>query len=160
MGKSPNKSIIFVVILAGIIIPGVAMGFRPFQICLFSEVNAMVTLNGKPVAGAEVVRTANELDSKVYTEKAITDENGHFHFDALYVFSLRKFIPTQPMVEQHMTISYLGKDYMGWQHTKNGYGHNQEIDDDKPLNLKCELSDDPSLKYQEVAGNIKGICYW
>ena len=139
---------------------GVVMGFRPFQICMFSEVNAVVTLHGKPVAGAEIVRTSNELDSKVYTEKTTTDAQGRFHFNALWVFSLRNFIPVEPMVEQHITIYYQNQEYMGWQTSKGNYGHNDELDDNKPLNFTCELSEEPTLKYQEVARNIEGICKW
>ena len=135
------------------------MAFRPFQICMFSEVNAVVTLQGKPVAGAEIIRTSNELDSKVYTEKTTTDAQGRFHFDALWVFSLSGFIPAEPMIIQHMTLKYQGVEYMGWQHVKNGYGHNHELTGNKPLNLTCELSDEPLLKYQSM-GNIKGICKW
>ena len=150
-----------IVTLTRLLKVGIVMGFRPFQICMFSEVNAVVTLHGKPVAGAEIVRTSNELDSKVYTDKTTTDAQGRFHFNALWVFSLRHFMPLlHPMVEQHITIYYQGKAHMGFDHSKNGYGHNEELDDDKPLNFTCELSDEPSIKYQEVAGNIKGICKW
>ena len=127
---------------------------------MFSEVNAMVTLHGKPVVGAEIVRTSNELDSTVYTEKTITDAQGRFHFDALWVFSLRNFIPAEPMIKQHINIYYQGQEYMGWLAVKGNYGHNDELDDDKPLRFTCELSEEPSIKYQEVAGNIKGICKW
>jgi hypothetical protein len=151
--------IVLVVIFTSILIPGVAMGFRPFQICMFSEVNAVVTLHGKPVTGAKIVRTSNELDSKVYTEQTTTDAQGRFHFDALWVFSLRHLIPAQPMVEQHITIYHAGKEYMGWQHTKNGYGHNDELDHNKPLAFTCELGDEPTLKYQ-MMGNVEGICKW
>ncbi len=149
-----------VVTLSSLLLPGVAMGFRPFQICMFSEVNAVVTLHGKPVVGAEIVRTSNELDSKVYTEKTTTDAQGRFHFDALWVFSLRQFIPAEPMVEQHITIYYQDKEHMGFDHSKRGYGHNDELDDGKALNFTCELSEEPAMKYQEVAGPIDGICKW
>ena len=135
------------------------MGFRPFQICMFSEVNAVVTLHGKPVAGAEIVRTSNELDSTVYTDKTTTDAQGRFHFDARWIFSLRQLMPFQPMVKQHITIYYAGGEYMGWQHSKNGYGHNDELDHNKPLNFTCELSEEPTLKYQ-MMGNVEGICKW
>ena len=135
------------------------MGFRPFQICMFSEVNAVVTLHGKPVVGAEIVRTSNELDSKVYTEKTITDAQGRFHFDALWVFSLRNFIPLNPMIKQHINIYYQHQEYMGWLGFKGNYGHNDELDDNKSLIFTCELSEEPTLKYQ-TRGNIKGICKW
>ena len=148
-----------VVTLSSLLLPGVAMAFRPFQICMFSEINAVVTLNGKPVIGAEIVRTSNELDSKVYTEKTTTDEQGKFHFAALWVFSLRNWIPMEPMIEQHITITNQGIEHQGWFGVKNNYGLNDELDDNKPLNLTCELSDEPSLKYQS-RGNIKGICKW
>ena len=152
--------IVRVVIFTSILIPGVAMGFRPFQICMFSEVNAVVTLHGKPVAGAKVVRTSNELDSKVYTEKTTTNDQGRFHFDALWVFSLRNWIPANPMIEQHINIYYQDKEYMGWSASKGNYGHNDELDDNKPLKLLCELSEEPIMKHQEGRGPIDGICRW
>ena len=152
--------IVRVVIFTSILIPGVAMGFRPFQICMFSEVNAVVTLHGKPVTGAEVVRTSNELDSKVYTEQTTTDAQGRFHFDALWKFSLSNWIPANPMISQRMNISYKGREYMAWWHSKRDYGHNDELDDNKPLNFTCELSEEPTMKHQEVAGPVDGICKW
>ena len=136
------------------------MGFRPFQICMFSEVNAVVTLQGKPVVGAKIVRTSNELDSKVYTEQTTTDDQGRFHFDALWVFSLRNFIPAEPMVAQRIIIHYQNHEYMAWWHTKRNYGHNDELDDNKPLKFSCELADEPTMKHQEVAGPVDGICKW
>ena len=136
------------------------MGFRPFQICMFSEVNAVVTLHGKPVAGAEIVRTSNELDSTVYTEKTTTDAQGRFHFDALWVFSLRHFTPLNPMVFQRMAMHHQGHEYLGWDAVKGNYGHNDELDDNKPLKLLCELSEEPIMKHQEGRGPIDGICRW
>jgi hypothetical protein len=136
------------------------MGFRPFQICLFSEVNAVLTLQGKPVAGAEIVRTANQLDSKVYTDKTTTNAQGRFHFAARYIFSLSNFIPAEPMISQRVTIHYQGREYLGWRYSKHNYGHNGELDHDKPIKLTCELTEEPTLKYQERRGNIEGICKW
>ena len=136
------------------------MAFRPFQICMFSEVNAVVTLHGKLVAGAEIIRTSNQLDSKVYTEKTTTDAQGRFHFNALWVFSLSGFIPANPMVAQKMTIQYLGKETLAWKSSKGNYGHNDELDDNKPLVFTCELSDEPTMRHQRVSRPVKGICKW
>ena len=149
-----------IVTLTRLFIAGVVMGFRPFQICMFSEINAVVTLNGKPVIGAEIVRTSNELDSKVYTEKTTTDEQGKFHFAALRVFSLRNWIPMEPMIYQHMDILCQGREHLGWVGMKRNYAHNDELDDNKPLKLSCELSEEPNMKHQEGRGPIDGICRW
>jgi hypothetical protein len=160
MKKKSYALFILIGTLFVITIPGVTMGFRPFQICLFSEVNAVLTLQGKPVAGAEIVRTANQLNSKVYTDKTTTDAQGRFHFAARYIFSLSNFIPAEPVIVQRMTIHYQGEKYLGWEGVRSNYGKNNELDGDKPIKLTCELTEEPTLKYQERRGNIEGICKW
>ena len=66
----------------------------------------------------------------------------------------------EPMIYQHMAILYQGREHLGWVGMKRNYGHNDELDDNKPLIFTCELSEEPALKYQEVGGNKEGICKW
>jgi len=134
------------------------MGLFDFmKVCLFSEVNGVVTLEGKPVAGAEIVRTA-EINDKPYTDKTVTDENGRFHFDAMYTHSVNKILPMEPYMPQKILIKYKEEEYTAWRTSKRDYYENAEMEDDKNIALKCELTDEPTINDQKLRSNIIGIC--
>ena len=131
------------------------MGLFDFmKVCLFSEVNGVVTLEGKPVAGAEIVRSA-EINDKPYTDKTVTDENGRFHFDAMYTHSVNKILPMEPVIPQKILIKPQGHEYLAWEMTKHDYGINDEIK--MPIRLACELLNKESGKeYGPTV--VWGIC--
>lgn len=135
------------------------MGLFDFmKICLFSEVKGVVTLEGKPVAGAEIVRTA-EINDKVHTDKTVTDESGKFHFEAMYTHSMNKIIfIIEPVIPQTMTIIHNDEEYLGWRTSKRDYHENAELDDGKKIRLTCEIADEPSIKDQRVKRPVRGIC--
>jgi len=135
------------------------MGLFDFmKVCLFSEINGVVTLDGKPVAGAEIVRTAIFKD-KPRIDKAITDEAGKFHFDAMYGHSLGKLINMFEMViPQTMTIHYHNHEFLGWRTSKRDYHENAELDSDRDITLSCDLSNEPSLKDQQYGRPVRGVC--
>jgi len=135
------------------------MGLFDFmKVCLFSEVKGVVTLEGKPVSGAKIVRTA-EINNKVYTDKTMTDENGKFHFDAMYTHSINKvmFI-IEPVIPQTMIISHAENVYIGWSTVKRDYEVNTEFKDNKEIILSCELIDEKSKKEQNLRVPVVGIC--
>ena len=134
------------------------MGMFDFvKICLFSEVNGVVTLNGKPVSGVEVVRTAEMGHDNVYIDRAGTDDQGHYHFDARFTHSVRKIAPVEPVIFQKMVLFYQGKAYLGWQMTKRDYEINTELG--QPINLTCGLDDEPKWRRGGRARYlIQGIC--
>jgi len=132
------------------------MGLFDFmKVCLFSEVNGVVLIEGKPVAGAEVVRTSKMNDS-IYTDKTVTDKQGRYHFDARYARSVDKILPVQPMVEQNMTITYENKAHLGWETTKMNFKENGELN--KIINVSCDLSSQPEIRTGPRYNPIKGIC--
>lgn len=136
-----------------------AMGLFDFmKVCLFSEVNGVVTLEGKPVVGAELIRTA-KLNDKVYTDRAVTDTSGKFHFDAMYTHSVNKMIfIIEPVIPQTITIGHNDKQYPGWRTTKRDYYENAELEEDRNIDLRCELINEPSVKDQKIRPPLYGVC--
>jgi hypothetical protein len=136
-----------------------SMGLFDFlKICLFSEVNSVVTLEGKPVAGAELVRTAM-INDKEYIDKAVTDEGGKFHFDAMYTHSINKIVfITEPVIPQTMTILHNEKECLGWRTSKRDYHENAELDGDREIILACDLTDESSIRDQKYRRPVRGIC--
>ena len=134
------------------------MGMFDFlKVCLFSEVNGLVTQGGKPVSGVKIIRTA-ELNDKTYTDTTITDAQGRYHFDARFTRSVNSILPVEPFIPQIMTIRYNNKDYPGWKMNKRNYDVNGEID--QPLDLSCDLADEPMVKEQRIGPNVFGLCKW
>jgi hypothetical protein len=131
------------------------MGLFDFvKVCLFSEVKGVVTLEGKPVAGAELVRTA-EIGEKVHTDKTMTDENGRFSFPAMYTHSLNKIAPVEPHIPQMMRIRTGGNEFLVWDGSKRDYDLNGEID--RNLVLSCELTE-KEKRYEIGASIYHSIC--
>jgi len=139
------------------------MGFFDFtKVCLYSEVSGVVTLNGKPVAGAEIVRTATWRDNP-YTDTTTTDAQGKFHLDPIFAHSiLRKYVlPIEPYISQMMAIHYQGKEHLAWKVSKRGYELNDEFTDNKHHPLTCELSEEPTMKDDPLLFlPVKTICKW
>ena len=146
-----------------------AMGLLDFfTIHVFSDVTGVVTLNGEPVEGAEVVRSADHTNDKVYMDSAITDKNGKFSFNNISTFSLRPImLPT--VIFQKIVIKHNGMEYLAWETTKRNNHNNGELNDagtKEPikLNLSCELTDDED-KYEVIKFDIRkrrvtGLCSW
>jgi hypothetical protein len=121
---------------------------------LFSHVEGVVTRDGKPVAGAEIVQEArwSETDNPPVRHTQ-TDAAGRFEFPAMTRGSgLTRVVPSQPAVLQRITIRFQGKDYEGWRHTKDSYDPDTEADGG-PFVLVCELSEKPDFE-----GTHYGIC--
>ena len=144
------------------------MGFLDFmRIYIFSEVDGVVLLEGKPVSGATVIRTADYKD-KLYSDTVITDDQGRFHFDDIYIYSMRLFGTN---ILQKIVIQYDGKEHLAWKMMKghdNRYG--ELTDPEKPdapvkkLNLRCELTSDQDSEQliEFILGNriIYGLSRW
>ncbi|MBI3561655.1 MAG: carboxypeptidase regulatory-like domain-containing protein [Gammaproteobacteria bacterium] len=134
------------------------MGLFDFlKVCLFSDVHGVVTLQGKPVAGAEIIRSGalNEENGKAFSDIAFTDEQGHFHFNAKFVHSLVAVIPMEPLVPQKILIRYQGREYLAWSMNKRRYVENAELD--KPIRLACEITNPDEVKWFGST-YVKGIC--
>ena len=144
------------------------MGFLDFmRIYIFSEVDGVVTLEGKPVPGARVVRTADYKDV-VHTDTVMTDEQGRFHFDDLYTYSVRL---SETAIWQKIIIHYQDKEFLAWELLKTHENHYGELNDPetpkapiKKLDLRCELTVDQNSKqvidFELGKKTIYGLARW
>ena len=145
-----------------------AMGFLDFmKIYIFSEVDGVVLMEGKPVSGAKVVRTADYKD-KIHTDTVVTDELGRFHFDDISTFSMRL---SETAILQEIIIHNEGKEYKAWKQLKRNDIRYGELNDAntpenaiKKINLTCELTGDQN-KEQVVGSELRrrttyGLSRW
>jgi uncharacterized protein DUF6795 len=143
-----------------------AMGFLDFmRVYIFSEVDGVVLMNGKPVSGAKVIRTADYKD-KIHTNTVVTDNQGRFHFDDIFTYSMRL---SETAILQKIKIYYEGEEYLAWKLLKKHDSRYGELNDpDKPiesiqkLNLICELTDNQD-KEQFIGSDLRrriiyGLC--
>lgn len=122
--------------------------------CVFSQVEGVVTKNGQPVAGAKVQRIAN-WQSEV-SDATTTNEKGEFSFPAQYERSIMGVLPFEFVAYQKITLNLEGQDYLIWESNKRSEEENAELEG-KPIQLACELNDEPSAKFAGRV-NIFGIC--
>ena len=133
------------------------MGLFDFaKVCLFSEVSGVVTLDGKPVADVEVVRTAQMGHDNIYTDKTVTDGQGRYRFPARFTHSVYKIAPVEPVITQKITFYYQDKEYLGWFMTKRDYEVNTELG--HPLNLTCALDSEPKMR--TGGPRIEGVLHY
>ena len=141
--------------------------FDAMEINLFSEMKGVVTLNGNPVAGAKIIRTAVSDSEKEYIDNTTTGLNGSFHFERMKISSIFNLLPGQSRVFQKVIIEYEGKEYLAWDaitgisnkgelNEADVIGTDKEID----INMKCELTDKEKKKYGAYITVINGICSW
>ena len=142
------------------------MGFFNFaKVCLYSEVSGVVTLHGKPVAGAELIRKAWWPDEKLHTDNTTTDAQGHFHFAPMFAFSLlRQYMPMETVIGQQMFILNQGKETLAWHGFKSDFDLRSEFEDGKPRRLTCELTEEPIMKGEKFGlrygHGVKTMCKW
>ena len=132
-----------------------AMGIKQ---CLFSEMTGVVSFEGKPAAGVKLVRLVN-YDKDVFDE-TITDEEGNFHFPAVYRTSiLSKILPMEFVVYQNITAHFHNTEYEVWSATKRSPEENAESKG-KALIVECNLSQ-PEVTFISVDGNlVHSRCTW
>jgi hypothetical protein len=112
---------------------------------LFSEVDGVITLDGKPCVSAKIKQTVFKANSKEITTNNITDDNGYFRFEEVSENKgLLSFIPSEFVVTQRLIIAYDGTEYLGWAYTKRSSEQNSESSN-KPFSLVCDLNTPPKM---------------
>ncbi|TKC80183.1 DUF4198 domain-containing protein [Trinickia terrae] len=125
------------------------------RLVLFSDVHGTVLKDGKPVAGAELIQKVvwSDDENEIPPQRTVTDTTGAFAFPAITrKAGLLRLIPAQPTMLQTILIRYQGVEYIAWQHGKNSYDANTELDG-RPITLVCELTRQPDYE-----GKHYGIC--
>ncbi len=126
--------------------------------CLFSEMTGVVNFEGKPAAGIKLVRMV-DYNKKQYDE-TVTDEDGNFHFPAIYRTNIiGKFLPMQFVVNQKITAYKNDVEYLVWEATTMDSNANYEARG-KALIVSCKLSLEEE-DYIRINGNlIYSHCTW
>ena len=116
----------------------------------------MILDNGKPVAGATIIREAKY--EKTFSDQTTTDENGYFEMPALFVRSIAKYLPQEFVVGQSIKVQVGDKEERIWSGVKRKREENVESRG-KPLIVTCDLSDDQEII--RVDGSVfEGKCRW
>ena len=126
------------------------------KVCLFSKMEGVIKLDGKPVPNARLVRTVNL--SKDEVDETVTDGNGNFKFDAIIKRKASKLLPQEFAVSQLIYVHYRDKDYRIWSGVKRKSEENSESRG-KPLVIECELSSEEQMV---IINNspIFSLCTW
>ena len=126
--------------------------------CLFSEMTGVVNFEGKPAAGVKLVRMVDY--NKPQYDETVTDENGNFHFPAIYRSNIiGKFLPMQFVVNQKITAVKNDVEYLVWEATTMDSTANYEARG-KPLVVSCELSLEEASYIKVNRNFIYSHCKW
>jgi len=126
------------------------------KVCLFSSISGVITLDGKPVAGAHLVRTGNRAGDK--TDETLTDAKGYFTFPAMFERTITKYLPQEFVASQKIVVLYQDKQYEMWTSIKRNPKENTESKG-KPLIISCELnSEEKTIIVNRVI--IHSLCGW
>lgn len=120
---------------------------------LFSPVEGVVTIDGKPCENARVVQSAKRTNKNEIITETETDQSGRFSFaEVSEGKGLSSFLPVQFVAKQRLFIYCDNKEYLGWVNTKFNPEINSESEG-KPMSLVCDLSKSP-----EEEDEYAGIC--
>ncbi|WP_377160731.1 DUF6795 domain-containing protein [Roseateles sp. UC29_93] len=116
--------------------------FKPFT--LFSDLEGIVLLEGRPVEGVEVQQHYSwHWGDKRGSNVTRTDANGRYHFPVITGRSITgNLLPHEPVIDQEVSFVYQSKTFRGWFHSKHNYEDLGELDG-QPLRLVCDLKDEP-----------------
>ena len=129
-------------ILTAFAIEGVSMSFlsESKEVVLFSPMEGILTLEGKPLAGVKIELKLKWYDGKenenFFTE---SDEKGFFNFPA--VNKTLKIGFSQLVISQEITVKHKEEETIIWYMSKFNQTEYSELGG-KPVNLRCELSSD------------------
>lgn len=113
--------------------------FDAGKVCLFSGISGVITKDGKPVANARVVRTADRDGER--KDETTTDENGYFELPPMFERTVTKFLPMEFVVLQRIKVVDENGQNEIWRSVKRNSDENTEAKG-KKLDVICDLSKD------------------
>ena len=111
------------------------------EVVLCSSLEGKLTLNGEPASGAKIIRWFKWKDEKGESETYSADEQGVFSLPTIRG-ELKRSVFAQFVVTQKITVQYQTHDYDIWVIGKDSEIEYGELGG-KPVNFRCELSDEP-----------------
>ncbi|MBZ9611610.1 carboxypeptidase-like regulatory domain-containing protein [Rheinheimera maricola] len=123
--------------------------FKKTEVELSPEVNGTVTLNGKPISGAKVLRYLTYSDKK-FNDSATTDEQGHFQLPVKAV-KVKVSSMFDTAVTQNLVVDHANKQTEIW---TAGTTNTLNYDSIRKLlsSMKCELTS-PEMRLEIPRGN-------
>jgi hypothetical protein len=120
---------------------------------IFSAVSGQVLLQGQPVAGAQVARSAR-WDNEQAEDGAATSADGRFSLPPITRKRglLESILPSEPFIEQSILIQHGGKTYKAWVFRKRNFRDDGELDG-RPIRMTCRLDSEPQSR-----GKVFGVC--
>ncbi len=133
------------------------MLFQAENYCLFSAMEGTLTFQGKPAAGAKVVRQI-EVDKKEAPDFVIADEAGRFSFDTINR-KIRQRLG-EVVISQDIFVHYQGHEYHIWTLGKVGQtSEHEEFGGDKLVDLRCEITNE-MVRVEIKKGILGTSCVW
>lgn len=111
--------------------------FEAGKVCTFSPISGVILFEGKPAAGARVVRTTDY--QKKIQDETLTDSNGYFELPGIFERNIVNFLPQEFVVGQLVNVSFSGREFRIWSGVKRKREENSESRG-KPLVVTCELT--------------------
>lgn len=135
-----GPAVLFFAAALGLLL-ALAQGTAMAKLVSFSAIKGRVLMDGKPAAGAVVVRQFNwGWKDEDGTDQATTDATGAFALPAIERRSLTaSLLPHEPLVRQVITIRYEGRD-----NGENG---------GRPIDVTCRLD-----AQRRMHGEVMGLC--
>ena len=126
------------------------------KVCLFSGMSGVIKIDGKPVAGARLVRSVKKENKA--RDEVVTDDNGYFELKPIFERSLTKYLPMEFVVSQQIDVYYKGAKYEMWSGVKREPDENTESRGES-LIVECELASEERLKIVNGSA-IFSLCKW
>lgn len=114
------------------------------EVVVCSSMEGKLTFEGKPAAGAKIVRWSAWKDEEGESEIFFADEHGYFQLpEKRDVMKKGAFhFLNQFVAQQLVTVTYQAADYEIWYSSKVRPHENVEYGGE-PTNFRCELTDEP-----------------
>ncbi len=131
--------------------------FKGEEVCVFSAINGVITYEGKPAAGAKIIRKVRWKDKEGESDSTMVGENGEFNLPVMNR-TMRQFLPTQFVAHQSIYVHFNGQEYHIWEMGKPTKVENGELGG-IPSNFRCELTDE-LMAVRIKRGTLVTSCIW
>ncbi|WP_254795456.1 carboxypeptidase-like regulatory domain-containing protein [Arsukibacterium indicum] len=156
-------SVIFLTIFSQQVMADMFSWLKKYDVHLSPPVRGIVTLDGKPVAGAQVMRELT-YDSD-FIDKTVTAADGSFSFPEKNIRSRKPGSLQEMRTRQVISLQYQNKPYLLWYLTTSSITPQQAIVQ-KLSSLQCDLNNE---ELEQVFTNYEkpdfphstfSICRW
>lgn len=130
--------------------------FNPGKTCVFSHVQAQLTMGGEPIKNATVIRRWEWKDLR--EEQTQTDESGRFELPAVYESSAMRFLPIELVIAQGLYVVIDGEEIRFWSNSKRNPEENSEFKG-RPISLYCDLNNEMEIT-REFGSLMNTLCTW